>query len=69
MDGTCWKLTSWPKTSKTVRGKSKSSIYLFSANNANTRKACEIFLKLTINTTEWCHWGSFGVYIFHQINI
>ena len=37
---------------------------LFKVNNRNTRKECEIFLKLTIKLTpEWSHWHCSGVLI------
>ena len=32
-----------------------ANIYLFKVNNRNTRKRCEICLKLTIKTPERCH--------------
>ena len=39
------------------------NIYLFKVNNKNTRKRCEICLKLTIKTPEWHQWRCSGVFI------
>ena len=38
-------------------------IYLFKANNGNTRTMYKICLKLTIKTPDRCHWCSPGVFI------
>ena len=38
-------------------------IYLFKFNKRNTRKRCEICLKLTIKTPKRCHWRRSGVFI------
>ena len=38
-------------------------IYLFKVNNRNTRTRCEICSRLTIKTSERCHWHSSGVFI------
>ena len=40
-----------------------ANIYLFKVNNRNTRKRCEIYLKLTIKTSQQCHWHRSGVFI------
>ena len=40
-----------------------ANIYLFKANNRNTRKRCEICSKLTTKTPERCHWRRSGVFI------
>ena len=40
-----------------------ANIYLFKANNRNTRKGCEICSKLTIKTREWRHWRLSGVFL------
>ena len=37
--------------------------YLLKVNNRNTRKRCEICLKLTIRTPERRQWRSSGVFI------
>ena len=38
--------------------------YMFKVKNRNTRKSCQICLKLTIKTPEGPHWrGPFGVFI------
>ena len=39
------------------------NIYLFKFNNKNTRKRCEMCLKLTIKTRERCQWRRSGVFI------
>ena len=36
---------------------------MFKVNNRNTRTRCEIFSKLTINTSERRHWRRFGILI------
>ena len=33
-----------------------AGVYMFKVNNRNTRTTYEICSKLTIKTTEWCHW-------------
>ena len=40
-----------------------ANIYLFKVNNRNTGKRYEIYLKLTIKTTERRHWRRSGVVI------
>ena len=45
------------------------NIYLLKVNNRNTRKRCEICLKLTIKTAERRHWGCSGVFIVIAENI
>ena len=42
-----------------------TNIYLFKVNIRNTRKRCEIFLKLTIKTPEWLQWRRSGVFIIN----
>lgn len=42
-------------------------IYLFEVNSGNTGIACEIYLKLTITTLEYCHWYRFGVFIINFV--
>ena len=37
--------------------------YLFKVNNWNTRRTCEICLKLAIKTAEWRQWRCSGVFI------
>ena len=37
--------------------------YMFKVNNRNTRRRCEICLKLTIKTPERRHWRRSGVFI------
>ena len=48
----------------------QAAIYLFKVNNWNRRTMCEIYLKLTINTEEPCHWHDSGVFVvnFEQIS-
>ena len=40
-----------------------ANIYLFKVNNRNTRKSCEICLKLTIKTLEQRYWRRSEVFI------
>ena len=40
-----------------------TNIYFFKDNNRNTRKRCEICLKLTIKKIEQRQWRHFGVFI------
>ena len=40
-----------------------ASKYLLKVNNRNTRKNCEICLKLTIKTAERRHWRRSGAFI------
>ena len=40
-----------------------ANIYFFKVNNRNTRKRCEIFSSLTIQTLERRHWRRWGVFI------
>ena len=40
-----------------------ANIFLFKVHNKNTRKICEICLKLTIKTPEWRYWRCSGVFI------
>ena len=40
-----------------------AGIYLLRVNNRNTRKKCELCLKLAIKTPERCHWHCSGVFI------
>ena len=56
------------KETKLIFSKSKEhlfpgNIYLFKDNNRNSRKRCEICLKLTIKTPERRHWRRYGVFI------
>ena len=41
-------------------GSNPAGKYMFKLNNRNTRTRCEIFSKLTINTSERRHWRRFG---------
>ena len=41
------------------------NIYLFKANNRNTRKRCEICSKWTIKLPEQRHWRRSGVFIIN----
>ena len=45
-----------------------ANIYLFKVYNRNTRKRCEICLKLTIKTPEGCHWLNSSVFIVNFEN-
>ena len=40
-----------------------ASNYMFKVNNRNSRTRCEICLKLTIKTPEWCHWHANWVWL------
>lgn len=42
---------------------SPAIIYLFKMNNRNSTEWCEICLKLTITTPDWCHWLFSSVFI------
>ena len=48
-----------------------ANIYLFKINNGNTRKSCELYLKLTIETIEQPQWRHFDVFIvnFEHISL
>ena len=46
-----------------------TNICLFEINNRNTRKRCDIFLKLLIETPERRHWRRYGVFILLNLNI
>ena len=48
-----------------------ANVYLFKANNGNTRAMREICSKLTIKKPERRHWRRFGVFIvnFEQISL
>ena len=40
-----------------------ANIYLFKVNDINTRNRCEIYLKLTIKTSERHHWRRSNVFL------
>ena len=46
-----------------------AGIYLLKVNNRNTRTRCEICLKLTIKTSERCHYCRSGVFIVNLEHI
>ena len=46
-----------------LRGLFPAGIHLLKINNRNTRTRCEICSKLTIKTSERCHWHRSGVFI------
>ena len=50
-------------------GHCPANIYLFKVKNRNTRKKCEIFLKLIIKTPEQRRWRRSGVFIVNFENI
>ena len=54
---------SWCKNPSVNVRKRPANIYLFTVNNWNTRKRCEICSMLTIGTPERCHWRRFSVFM------
>ena len=46
-----------------------AKIYLFKINNKNTRKRCEIYLKLKIKTPERRQWRRSGVFIVNYEHV
>ena len=43
--------------------------YMFKFNSRNTTARCEICSKLTIKTSERCHWRRFGFFIVNSEHI
>ena len=37
--------------------------YFFRVHNINTKKMCEIFLKLTAKSPEWRHWRRSNIFV------
>ena len=52
----------WVKVNNMASG-FPANIYLFKGINQNTRKRCGIYSKLTLKTSEWCHWHRSSVFI------
>ena len=65
---TCSKQTT-ETLGKSVKYVNPAKIYLFKANNGNTRKKCKICSKLTVKTRQWRRSGVFIVNFEHILHL